>query len=454
MNNKYSMVVGGIILSSFAVGGTYINNSIEVVEAEVVEAKSSNNVVTETTTESAEVETTTENVVKTEETVVDNTEVASETTTEIVGNEEVRAETTEATTEVTTTETPVEVKPVLEELKTTTQNLTTKVEEYKANMPVQVEYVKKSDYTGTVPNEMNEVIIAMYHGVSSNISSSDQVHRSVEGFKKDLQTLYDNGYRAITMTDLMTNNIDVPAGYTPIVLTFDDGLSNQLSLVKDANGNLVPKKDTAVDIINEFNKTHTGFGTNATFFVYTSQRPFKGEGTVDDAFNYLTENGYEIGSHTYSHPFLSNLTADQIKSELAYNTGYIAKHSDSLKMSDVKYLAYPYGDVPEDNRKSVLLSGQYQDYKYDFDAGLVASPNFKNSTLMYSNDFDKYKVGRYRGTDNATYDLMFKVRQDEKHSENKFISDGDANVVTILEKDYNNINLDTLKGKKLVVITE
>ncbi len=423
MNNKYSMVIGGLIMSSFAVGGTYINKSVEIVNAEVLEAESSN------TLESTETENTNQTEVKNDEA-------------------------TENTADNTKVNAVEDVKPDFNVNITPKTALSNRVEEYVANLPVQIEYVKRSTYTGAVPNEMNEVIIAMYHGIGENVSSSDEVHRSVEGFKKDLQTLYDNGYRAITLTDLMNNNINVPAGYTPIVLTFDDGLSNQFSFVKDEAGNLVPKKDTAVDIINEFNETHTGFGTNATFFVYSSQRPFKGEGTVDDCFNYLIERGYEIGSHTYSHPFLSSLSEDEIKKQLAYNVGYIAKHSASLEMEDVKYLAYPYGDVPDASYNNVLLTGAYQEFMYGFDAGLVASPNFKNSTLTYANNFDKYKVGRYRGTDNANYDLMFKVRQDQKHLENKFVSDGDANVVTILEKDFTNVNLDSLKGKKLVVITE
>ncbi len=435
MNNKYSMVIGGLIMSSFAVGGTYINKSVEVIDTEVVEAKSGNSLEIETTNQS-----------ETEVTSQPETTVTNQLET---GNTEamVVAETTDEAT-ITTKNLLFTVT------QSATMALNSQVQEYVTNLPVAIEYVKKSDYTGTVPNEMNDVIIAMYHGINKDTKDSDEVHRSVEGFKKDLQMLYDHGYRAISMTDLVNNNINVPAGYTPIVLTFDDGLSSQFSFTTNENGSLVPKKDTAVDIINEFNETHSDFGTNAMFFVYSSQRPFKGAGTVDECFDYLTSRGYEIGSHTYSHPYLSNLSEDKIKMQLAYNVGYIAKHSSSLTMSDVNYLAYPYGDVPQDDRKSALIKGQYEDFVYDFDAGVVASPNFKTSTLMYSNDFDRFKVGRYRGTDNATYDLMYKVRQDEKHLENKFISDGDANVVTILEKDFTKVNLDTLKGKKLVVITE
>ncbi len=325
------------------------------------------------------------------------------------------------------------------------------VEEVK---PVAIEYVSRSTFTGVVPNEMNEIIIAMYHGVLDNVSYSETVHRSISGFKRDLQLLYDNGYRAITMEDLMSNNISVTAGYTPIVLTFDDGLSSQLSMEYDSKGELVVKKDTAVDIINEFNKTHPDFGTHAMFYVYTSQRPFKGAGTYAECAEYLLANGYELGAHTYSHAYLDRLSSDDIQMQLAYNAAGVAKEVDDFYSSDVKYLAYPYGVSPSDwERRQYLLEGSYEVFKYNFHSSVLAAPNLNTSTLIYSNSFDPLRVGRYRGTNNATMDLNWKVNKDSTTGKS-FISDGDPNVVTILQKDFDKINLDTLNNKTLRVITD
>ncbi len=322
------------------------------------------------------------------------------------------------------------------------------------NKPVVVEYVSRSTFTGTVPNEMNEIVIAMYHGILSSVDNSETVHRSISGFKKDLQLLYDNGYRAITMEDLMTNNISVPAGYTPIVLTFDDGLVSQLSMEYDSTGALVPKKDTVVEIINEFNKTHPGFGTHAMFYVYTSQRPFKGAGTYDECAEYLLANGYELGAHTLSHPYLDKLTSEKIQMQLAYNVIGVAKDVEGLTASDVKYLAYPYGVTPSDEaRRQYLLEGNYQGSVYNFHSAVLAAPNLKTSTLIYSKNFDPLKVGRYRGTNNATLDLNWKVNKDASTG-NAYISDGDPNIVTILQKDYDKVDLATLNNKTLRVITD
>ncbi len=324
-----------------------------------------------------------------------------------------------------------------------------------ADQPVQIEYISRSEFIGEVPNEMNDIIIAMYHGVSADVLDSDTVHRSIEGFKADLQLLYDNGYRAITMEDLMSNNINVPKGYTPIVLTFDDGLSSQLSFEYDANGELSVKENTAVAIINEFNEKNPDFGQTAMFYVYTSQRPFKGKGTFEDCLEYLLANGYEVGAHTYSHPFLDRLTAGEIQMEMAYNTTGITKNMEDLDALDIKYVAYPYGVTPDDEeRRQYLLRGYYQGYAYEFHSAVLAAPNLNTSTLIYSNSYDSANIGRYRGTDNAVLDLSWKVRRDERVEGNKFISDGDPNMVTILEKDFSKVNLETLNGKKLRVVTD
>ncbi len=324
------------------------------------------------------------------------------------------------------------------------------IEDANTDKEAVIVYKKASEYEGVIPNEMNDIVVAMYHGVDNKFTNADPVHRSVDGFKKDLKRLYDNGYRAIPMQDLIDNNINVPTGYTPVVLTFDDGLSTSFSLQKDASGNLIPRKDSAVDLINKFNEKYPDFGTHAIFYIYTAQTPFAGAGTFADALDYLVSNGYEVGSHTYQHPYLDRFDAEGVQRQMGYSVGYVRKVDKDVKMTSI---AYPYGVMPKEEFKQYALEGDYKGYDYKFDMGFMATPTNDTSTLKYSKRFDKYRVGRYRGTDNAVTDLNWKIEHDKINGK-QFISDGNPNTVTIREKDFDKINLEQLKGKTLIVVQE
>lgn len=312
-----------------------------------------------------------------------------------------------------------------------------------------IEYVSRKSYGAILPNEVNDIVIAMYHGIIPNLDNSDTVHRSVVGFKEDLELLYQNGYRLISMEDLMSNNITIEEGYTPLVLTFDDGLATSFSLTKDSNGNLSPTENCAVDIINKFNETNPDFGTHGMFYCVTTQNSFKGDSNYKDSVNYLLENGYEVGSHTNSHANLAKLSATGIQKEMALSSKYIYENTDGLV---AKYVAYPYGEIPNNNLNKYLLNGTYNNYSYNFNSGVLASANTSTSTLTYSKKFNKYKLGRYRGTNNSVMDLNWKINNDSAKNL-QFISDGNPDTITILEKDLSKINLNNIGNKKIILIT-
>ena len=82
----------------------------------------------------------------------------------------------------------------------------------------QVESVDKLLEKGIKPNEMGMVMLLEYHRIKDK--ESDYT-RSIENFKKDLQTLYDKGYRLVSFHALATGKASVPAGTTPVVVTLD-----------------------------------------------------------------------------------------------------------------------------------------------------------------------------------------------------------------------------------------
>ena len=99
-------------------------------------------------------------------------------------------------------------------------------------------------------NELGKVPIMMYHGIK-NLRNSDTKYtggnvdkdgytRTVEAFREDLEFYYKNNYRMVKLSDYIDGNIDVAYGYSPIVLTFDDGNDNNIKVTGlDDNGDII-----------------------------------------------------------------------------------------------------------------------------------------------------------------------------------------------------------------------
>ena len=85
----------------------------------------------------------------------------------------------------------------------------------------------------------------MYH----NLADKPGAYATTKAlFMADLNRLYNEGYRTVSMTDLVNNTIDIPLGTTPIVLTFDDG--SKSDFFYNEAGTL--SEDSVVSILNEF----------------------------------------------------------------------------------------------------------------------------------------------------------------------------------------------------------
>src|SRR5438128_11408157 len=84
------------------------------------------------------------------------------------------------------------------------------------------------------PNELGRVMILEYHKIDY---PEARWTRTPENFRRDLETLYAKGYRLINLGDLLDRRIAVPAGTTPVVLTFDDSSPGQFRYLEH-NGTL------------------------------------------------------------------------------------------------------------------------------------------------------------------------------------------------------------------------
>lgn len=293
----------------------------------------------------------------------------------------------------------------------------------------------KIDWDSIKPNEVGKIMIIMYHNISSEESTWS---RHYSNFKKDLETLYKKNYRLISMKDFIDNNIDIPAGYTPVIITFDDGLKGQFSFMRKADGvNIHP--NCAVKILEDFNEQHPDFGKKAIFYINSYPVAFGQPEFVREKLNYLVKNGMEIGNHTYSHKNLAKITPREIKEEIGKNIAMIKKNVPEY---EVDSLALPYGEIPKN--LNVVVEGSYREIKYRNKSILLvgAEPALPPNHV----DFNPLKIPRIRGSERY---LQKWLEYFDANPGERYVSDGDPNIVTVPQNLVSQINKHGLKGKVL-----
>lgn len=298
------------------------------------------------------------------------------------------------------------------------------------------------------PNEAGDIMVVMYHSISQK-SNHYQWHRSKSEFWDDLEYMYKHNYVLVSMKEYLSNDIDIPRGKTPILLTFDDGLKSTFAIIKNKMGRYVLNPDSLIGILEEFKRKHPDFGSGGV--LYVTANPFendafhntKTEGSYYDKFKYLTSLGYEIGNHTYHHYDLSTLSSSSIKEE----AGKVNKMvSDSYNGYQVKYFAYPYGNVPSNEKIKVIKKGQYKGISYKHESAVLAGPRSPYFTNPITKDFNAYKIPRTIASSGANQDMYWYFKYYEKHKNERYISDGDRSKLSISSKMKNEINKKKIEG--------
>ena len=300
------------------------------------------------------------------------------------------------------------------------------------------------------PNEIGEIMILVYHGLHEE--SPGPYDRLTADFWNDLQNLYDKGYRLISMRDLINNNITTPRGYTPVVLSFDDGLPSAFSLKELEDGTLAPVPGTAVYIINAFYEMNPDFGRTAIFFINGNRSAFQGAGTMEERFRFLIDHGFEIGNHSYNHPNFALLGAGQLQREIGLLSQFIRRYFPEY---EPLALAYPFGIRPRPHLRHYALMGEYNGIPYSYPWALRVG-NTGVPAMPYHINFDPSNVSRVVASDESTYyrivpDLGHLLRRFEKYPHLRFISDGDPNTITVPRELVHYVNLHSLEGRTLVV---
>lgn len=318
------------------------------------------------------------------------------------------------------------------------------IEEEKVEEDIPVNPLEEIDMSLN-PNEMGEIMILMYHGIAEEETTWE---RTPDNFRKDLEYMYQNGYRMISLNDYAKGIINTEAGYTPIILTFDDGRQNNFNIIEKDNGEIEIDPDCAVGILEEFKEKYPDFNVTASFFLGTNI--FGQDQYKEYKLKFLAENGYDIGNHTYSH----NPMADQGKDEINFELGSINNMINSyLPDYKVETLALPLGSNPRDEFLEDAVEGEFEGNRYKHIAILDVGWRPAFSPFDTDNDFTSlYRVTASEINVDGTgiYDYFQQYADGRR---NIFISDGNPDVVTIPKKFEEYINMDMV-GDRILNIYE
>lgn len=309
--------------------------------------------------------------------------------------------------------------------------------------PVQIDYAKVK------PNESGKVMVVMFHNFVQSFApkkyDKGEYTTTFDEFRKLLQTLYDKGYRSVSFKDYLDNNISVPAGCIPIVFTFDDGTPGQFNLTGE-NGKLVANKDSAVGIMEEFNKRHPDFGLNGTFYINLGDNTFTGEGTVAERLKYLINKGFEIGNHTYNHVNLKTdvKTVEQIEKQIGENQKKMNELVPGYKMNT---FSLPFG-APSENLQGYVVKGSFEGVGYQHQA--VVEVGWDPAQSPVSTKFNPLSTHRVRasGIKPVQADLAWWL--DNLSRDTQYVSDGDPGTVVVPKDKEGNVDTKKLNGKKLI----
>jgi len=241
------------------------------------------------------------------------------------------------------------------------------------------------------PNEEGQIMILMYHEIGE---PEEEWQRTPDNFRRDLQTLYDEGYRLTSLNNVLDGEIDVPPGTTPVVLTFDDGTAGQFRYIEDDDGELKKDPDCAVAILKEFYRENPDFGLEGSFYVFY-ENPFRQQELVEKKLHYLVDRGFEIGNHGYNHGNLRSLSQESsgaVQKELAL---HVKRTQEYLPDYPVRSLALPYGAWPDP--KELAVRGEYEGVSYRHEAVLMVG--YYPAPSPYHEDFDPLALPRVRASE-------------------------------------------------------
>lgn len=179
----------------------------------------------------------------------------------------------------------------------------------------------------------NDTLVLCYHAFSPGWPADLSVRPSA--FQAHIERLERAGYRGVTFTEAVQHR----ARGKQVAITFDDAFASVVSVAKPALDAL--GWPGTVYAVTDF--AATGRPLHWEGVGHWADGPHADElASLDwDGLRDLRAQGWEVGSHTVTHPHLTTISDAQLADELTRSRDEVAAALGETCHS----VAYPYGDV-------------------------------------------------------------------------------------------------------------
>lgn len=267
-------------------------------------------------------------------------------------------------------------------------------------------------------NELGQIPVIMHHRTVEG--GGGEYDRSPEEFRAELSRLYEGGYRPVRTIDVVRGMVDVPAGTTPVVLTFDDSSSEQFALTPDDEVD----PDSAIGMLMDFADDHDDF--NAVASLYINAGPF-GVSDTERMLTWLHEHGFELGNHTHGHANLAQVGHEKARQELALGARVITDH---VPDAEVVTLSLPLGIWPDP--RDIAYAGEFEGDEYHHEGVLLVGAGPAPSP--FSSEFDPLAIPRIRSSawegGEPNFGSDFWLDWFDDNPDRRYVSDGDPNRIS------------------------
>ena len=189
--------------------------------------------------------------------------------------------------------------------------------------------------SGLPPNELGVVPVVMHHEIRPDrVGAYDQTPAEL---RAELEHLWSRGYAPVYASDFADGKIDLAAGKSPVVLTFDDSTSSSSSWPRTGSPSAAPpsrsSRSSPEPIPTSSRRRRSSCSASPS--VGRPARPSTSAGSP--------EHGFELGNHSHDHTPLATISDTEVQRQLVAGARVIL---DAVPGYRIKTLALPLGSMP------------------------------------------------------------------------------------------------------------